>query len=80
MFYWKEKTENELFLTEELLSCSSMKNAQIASAFISREGISIIRKLIEKYDLSPEQITLYLSEQFSSDNPGELLEQLCNVS
>ncbi len=80
MFYWKGKTENNLTLTEELLSCGSIKSIQIATAFISAEGVAIVRQLLEKYQLSKERILLYLSEQFSSDKPGDLLEQLFEIS
>ena len=80
MFYWKGKTENNQTLTEELLSCGSIKQIQIATAFISAEGVAIVCQLIDKYQLSKERITLYLSEQFSSDKPGDLLEQLSEIS
>lgn len=79
MFYWKGKTDNNLTLTEELLSCGSIKSIQIATAFISTEGVAIVRQLLVKYHLSKERLFLYLSEQFSSDKPGDLLEQLSEI-
>lgn len=80
MFYWKDKTINNLTLSEELLSCGPIKSVKIATAFISNEGVGIINQIISLYQLSKERITLYLSEQFSSENPGELLEKLSEIS
>ncbi|MHB1453904.1 MAG: phospholipase D family protein [Saccharofermentanales bacterium] len=79
MFYWKGKTGNNLTLSEELLSCGSIKSVQIATAFLSGDGVAVVRQLIEKYQLTKERITLYLSEQFSPDKPGDLLEQLYEI-
>ena len=83
MFYWKGKTQNGLSLTDELLSCDSLITVYIATAFISADGVDILRQLAEKHNLSKQNITLYLSEQFSSNKPGEMLEQLsrlCSVN
>ena len=82
MFYWKSKTQNGLTLTDELLLCNSVRTVHIATAFISADGIDIVCRLAKKHSLSKYDITLYLSEQFSSEKPGELLErlsQLCSV-
>ena len=79
MFYWKDKTQNNMTLTEELLSCDSVRTVHIATAFISADGVDLVYQLAEKHSLSKEHITLCLSEQFSSNNPGELLERLSAI-
>jgi len=79
MFYWKGKTENQKTLTEELLSCKSIQSMQIASAFVSWKGVEILRLMKEKYNLPKERIILYLSEQFSSDKPGDMLVELLDL-
>lgn len=79
MFYWRGKTQNNLTLAEELLSCNSIKAAHIATAFISNAGVDIMRQLAEKHSLPKERITIYLSEQFSSDKPGEILCRLSKI-
>lgn len=79
MFYWKDKTQNERTLAEELLSCDSIRTVHIATAFLEADGVAIVHQLTDKHSLSKEHITLYLSEQFSSNNPGALLERLSAI-
>lgn len=79
MYYWKDKTEQGTTLEEELLNCNQLKNIHIASAFLSRAGIEIMRKMATKYKLKPENILLYLSPQFSLEEPDKLLQELKNV-
>lgn len=79
MFYWKQKTESGTSLEDELLSCKSVDKAAIASAFLSREGIQILKKIKDTYSLQKEHITLYLSAQFSADKPHEILEELSSL-
>ncbi|SDL66134.1 hypothetical protein SAMN04488502_101486 [Dendrosporobacter quercicolus] len=69
-------------MESELLSCKSVSNVIIASAFISADGVRILRQIKDTYSLKKENITLYLSAQFSSDKPHKILEQLselCNT-
>lgn len=82
MYYWKHKTEGGTTLEGELLSCKLVTNIKIASAFLSGAGVEVIRKIKNKYSLKKENITLYLSAQFSTDKPYKILEQLselCNT-
>lgn len=82
MYYWKYKTEAGTTLENELLTCESVSGVIIASAFLSEDGIRILRQIRDIYSLKKKDITLYLSAQFSSNNPSELLEQLselCNT-
>lgn len=79
MFYWKQKTEAGTTLEAELLSCKSVSKAVIASAFLSREGVRILQQIKDKYSLRKDDITLYLSAQFSADKPYEILEQLSSL-
>lgn len=79
MFYWKQKTNSGTTLEDELLNCNSVGKILIASAFLSREGIRILQQIKDAYSLQKENITLYLSAQFSSDKPHETLEQLSGL-
>lgn len=79
MFYWKQKTESGTTLEDELLSCKAVSRVLIASAFLSREGVRILQQIKSKYSLQRENITLYLSSQFSADKPHEILELLSGV-
>lgn len=79
MFYWKYKTEAGTTLKEELLSCGSVSKVMIASAFLSTEGVCILRQIKDKYSLPKESITLYLSAKFSTDKPHEILEELSEL-
>ena len=79
MFYWKKTVTNKKTLKEELLSCRAVDTVQIAVAFIESGGIKILRDIKEKYNLSNENIKLYLSEWFSNNSPGEMLEELREI-
>lgn len=79
MYYWKHRTEAGTTLESELLSCKSVSNVIIASAFISADGVRILRQIKDTYSLKKENITLYLSAQFSSDKPHKILEQLAEL-
>jgi len=79
MFYWKHKTESGTTLEDELMSCKSVSKVIIASAFMSREGVRILQRIKDNYSLRKENITLYLSAQFSADKPHEILEQLSGL-
>ncbi len=82
MYYWKHKTEAGTTLEGEFLSCKSVSKVTIASAFLSAEGVRMLRQIKDRYLLQKEDITLFLSASFSSDKPGEILEQLsglCNT-
>ncbi len=82
MYYWRHKTEAGTTLESELLSCKSVSKVIIASAFLSKDGVRILQQIKDTYLLKKENITLYLSAQFSSDKPYEVLEQLsglCNA-
>jgi len=82
MFYWKNKTANDKTLIEEMMSADAVSSVQIATAFLSQAGVDVLRQLADKYGLSPDKTILYLSPKFSSDNPGDLLDEvskLCSV-
>lgn len=79
MFYWKQKTTSGTTLEDELLTCKAVSQVFIASAFLSREGIRILQQLKNTHSLQKENIILYLSDQFSTDKPHEILNQLSGL-
>ena len=76
MFYWNRQTQKSSTLKEELLSVENAKKIRIATAFLSAEGVSVLDKMKQKYNLNTADITLYLSAEFSTDNPHEMLKRL----
>ncbi|OUN51697.1 hypothetical protein B5G18_12505 [Clostridium perfringens] len=81
-FYWHSKVDNGNNLRDELFNIQKISNVKIASAYFSKEGLEIIKKIKDKYLLNNKNIDLYLSQEFSVDKPYELLEELkkiCNV-
>lgn len=79
MLYWKQKTEAGTTLEGELLSCKSVKQVKVASAFLSKEGVHILQLIKDTYTLKKDDIVLYISEQFSSNKPHEILNQLSGI-
>lgn len=75
MFYWHGENK----LERELLSCESLKNIKIATAFISNTGVSILKKMQLQYQLSKQNIIVYLSDKFSVDKPHKILEDLREI-
>lgn len=78
-FFWNYKTDEIDSLTEELLNCKSVRSIQIATAFLSARGITVLRKMREKYRLQGSDITLYLSCSFSMNQPHELLADVREI-
>ena len=82
LFYWHSKIENGNTLEEELLNIRNVKFIRIATAYFSKEGLDILKKVKDKYSLKKVNIELYLSPEFSVDSPHKLLKELieiCNV-
>jgi uncharacterized protein YktB (UPF0637 family) len=79
MFYWNTKTETGTTFSKELLSGKNIKSIIIATAFISTEGVSLLREAKAAYGMQKKDITLYISSEFSSDKPQELLQQLDDI-
>lgn len=73
-YYWHGPRLKD-FLTE----IKDIKRIRIATAYLSWEGLSVIKNIVERNNLSPNQLTIYLSSEFSYDKPGKLLEELCKI-
>lgn len=79
MFIWNHSLDHERTLPEELLNSSSVRQVRIATAFFSTKGLALLRRMKEQYQLEKEDIVLYMSSEFSMDNPGQLLTALAEV-
>lgn len=75
MYYWDKKM-NKTTLEDELLCSSDIRELYIGTAFISKHGADILEKIIDKYQLHKRHVHLYLSSEFSTDRPHELLKKL----
>ena len=66
----------------EILSLQNINKVTVASAYISEYGLEFIENLKEKNSLTNDDIELYISSEFSSENPYELLKkanEICDV-
>lgn len=79
IFYWHHKNEKGKTLREELLSCDKVSKIKIATAYLSMEGIKVISELKEKYNLNINNIEVYISPEFSMDQPHILLKRLVEL-
>ena len=79
IFYWHHKNESGKTLREELLSCDKVSKIKIATAYLSMEGIKVISELKEKYNLNINNIEVYISPEFSMDQPHILLKRLVEL-
>ncbi|RSC94245.1 NgoFVII family restriction endonuclease [Clostridium butyricum] len=79
IFYWHHKNEKGKTLSEELLSCDKVSKIKIATAYLSMEGIKVISELKEKYNLNINNIEVYISPEFSMDQPHILLKRLVEL-
>ena len=80
MFLWNGRGDDGIELVDELLSYESVDSVKIATAFFSKTGLEILIKMIERYNLRKDEVTLYLGSTFSMDNPHELLNELKAIS
>lgn len=48
---------------------------QIATAYYSTYGLELLNEWSKKWGLSKKHIKLYLSQEFSMNQPGELLKK-----
>lgn len=79
MFYW-DKDDNSVKLEAQLQSINKVKEIFIASAFLSIDGVAILQKLVEHYNIKKENITICVSEEFSDDRPSEILNALDKIA
>ncbi len=76
MYYWNKNSGN-VNLEEELTSADNINEIFIGAAFISYDGLNILKKIIMKHDLNRTKVHIFLSYGFSQDKPHELLSELC---
>jgi len=78
-YYWHSKSNKGKTLEDELLNADGVAEIKIATAFISRKGIAILKRIKEHYKLKKEDIILFVSKEFSMDNPHIILLELSNI-
>lgn len=78
-YYWHDKSNRGKTLQEELLNVDGVSEVKIATAFLSNNGLSILRKLKEHYKLEKDNIELFISQKFSVDNPHIILADLLDL-
>lgn len=74
-YYWQGN-----LLKNELLNIKDAKKLIIATAYFSLYGLDILKEIISTNKLSRKQITIYLSPEFTSNNPGHLLEETQKIA
>jgi len=79
MYYWNHQTHETQSLKNELLNAKGVKKVRIATAYLSAEGVAVLDEMKQAYGLQKYDITVYLSAEFSSDKPHELLKRLSDI-
>ncbi len=77
-YYWDKSVNGSL--EKEMLCFSSINYLYIATAYISLKGIKLVKKMIEVYHLKRDNIIIYLSNEFSLDQPHVILKELVEIS
>ncbi|WP_419725259.1 phospholipase D family protein [Terrisporobacter petrolearius] len=80
MYYWDKYNVNKISLKNELLSLEYANELYIGTAYLSEKGLLILKEIIEKYNLKKNKVHIYLSYEFSQNNPDQLLEELNKIS
>lgn len=75
LFYWDEK-DCGFDLESRLRSVSDIKKIFIATAYISSDGVEILRRLAAENSVKKEDVTLCLSAEFSDTHPSDILTEL----
>lgn len=70
-FYWHGGK-----LKEEIMNMQSVNKLSIATAFFSLYGLNLVNMIALKNSLPKTKIEIFLSPEFSCDNPSELLIRL----
>ncbi|ELC8455311.1 phospholipase D family protein [Clostridium perfringens] len=79
MYYWS-KSANNINLKEEFINMNNVRELYIGTAFISHEGIRLLKELVKKNSLIKQRVYVYISNEFSQDKPHELLEEICKIA
>jgi HKD family nuclease len=74
MFWDKQRLTNIFNEVEELTGLL------IATAYLSKFGVDLLKKCIIRNSLKREQVQIYISKEFDSNNPALLLQELQNIA
>ncbi|HDX9528507.1 phospholipase D family protein [Bacillus cereus] len=70
-FTWKKGYITQFFENQHNLS-----SITIATAYFSKYGLNLLKKLIKQNDLLKKDVTLYLSTEFNTQLPSSILQEL----
>lgn len=79
MYYWSKNT-SKTTLEKEMMLVEEVKEIYIGSAFLSIEGLRILKEVIKKNGLNKNRVHIYISDGFSEDKPHELLTEMCRLA
>ena len=79
MFYWDENNCG-FNLESQLQTMSNVKKIFVATAFLSSDGVSILKKIVDRYLIKRENVTICLSTEFSDDHPSNILVELNKIA
>lgn len=79
MFYWDENNSG-FKLEKQLQLIDNVKTIFVSTAFLSSDGVDILQRLIDKYSVKRENVTVCLSAEFSDDHPSDILVALNKVA
>lgn len=79
MFYWDENNCG-FNLESQLQTMENIKTIFIATAFLSNDGVIIIKRLIDKHSIKRDNVTVCLSAEFSDDHPSNILSELNSIA
>lgn len=70
-FYWRGDK-----LKAELKGLTGLRKIRIATAFLSSYGLNLLKEIIEANHITKNHVEIYISPEFSPENPGHLLDEL----
>lgn len=79
MFYWS-KDDNRFELEKRFQSISGIKEIFIATAYLSKGGLEILQRLLERCPVEKDRVTVCLSPEFSDDHPSDILIELNRIA
>lgn len=75
MFYW-DKNSCGIDLENQLHMVDDIKEIFVASAYLSREGVEILQRVVDSKSVKKENVTVCLSTEFSDEHPADILNEL----
>lgn len=72
IYYWR-KNVNNIILEEELVCMDGINEVYIGTAYLSIEGLRILNDTIKKNGIKKDNVHVFISDEFSQENPHELL-------